>query len=199
MKTRKKAKSFKSRKKAKMFHSLQAAIVQCVASSQQSLQEISTVANMASIVAAQETEAIQSVVVLSVEGLAATQIRKHKSRLKKVKKRKKKKNEADVDSEDTCLDDSVSNPLHIRREDLAKLDENREELEDKAREGCAMQREDAREIKRKETEEHKVDLSSSDSDIDDRTYDEWKTPEEHRRTYAEWQEEEKGRNRNRAV
>lgn len=146
----------KSRKKAKMFQRLQAAVVQCVAASQQSLQSVSSVSNMASIISAQETEAIQSVVVLSVEGLAATQIRKQKIK-KKVKKRddaKKKQRDASVDSEDTCLDDSMNDPLHIRREDIAKLDE--------IREGNAMEKEDVREINRKENEEQKVSLTSDE-------------------------------------
>ena len=82
-----------------MFHRLQAAIVECVASSQHSLQEISSVANMASILAAQETEAMQSVVVTSVHGLAATQIRKQKSKPKRLKKVSRKKR-ADVPESD---------------------------------------------------------------------------------------------------
>ena len=65
------------------------AIAQCMASSQQSLQSVSAVSNMAAIMWAQETEAIQRVVVLSVEGLATTQLRKQKikKKVKKVEKR----------------------------------------------------------------------------------------------------------------
>ena len=40
----------------------------------------------------------------------------------------------------------MNDPLHIRREDIAKLDE--------IREGNAMEKEDVREIKRKENEEN---------------------------------------------
>ena len=125
-------------RKAKIFHRLQAAIVECVASRQHSLQEISSVANMVSIGAAEETEAMQSVCVTSVHGLAATRIRNRKikpKRLKKVSRKKRaegadanakkkklaKDDDSGLDSDDTCLDDSTNNPVHIKREDLAKL------------------------------------------------------------------------------
>ena len=181
----------KSRKKAKKAKMFLRAIAQCMASSQQSLQSVSSVSNMAAIMWAQETEAIQRVVVLSVEGLATTQLRKQKikKKVKKVEKRddaKKKQKDADVDSEDTCLDDSMNHPLHIRREDLAKLDE--------IREGNAMENEDVRVIKRteteeqkgKETEDHKVDLSSESTD-----YDPFAPLEEHRSMHRSPSEEEK--------